>query len=166
MWAPEQGKEEEDIFFHHIHLPTPKVTTLSPLEMLFILFIHPIFLFLIHSADPQTRPVVIIIFVHVSVRTFKNIAKETSLENNDHYWWECGSGWGDHSPHLPIFYLNFFLRKKRRRRHSIKNCQKWRSNGGKTKYALRRTPCMKIMTIIGCGLVGRSEVYRLVFILK
>ena len=31
---------------------------------------------LIHSADPQTRPVVIIIFTQISVRTFQNIAKQ------------------------------------------------------------------------------------------
>ena len=32
---------------------------------------------LIHSADPQTRPVVIIIFAQISVCTFQNIAKQT-----------------------------------------------------------------------------------------
>ena len=65
-------------------------------------------LLLIHEADPQTRPVVIIIFALVSVRLsvrtspfFKILQnKQTSSEYNDHYWWQCESGRGDHWWHM------------------------------------------------------------------
>ena len=60
---------------------------------------------LIHEADPQSRPVVIIVFAHVvhsyvcpSIRppvpTFQT--KQISSESNDRYWRDCGSGRVDH----------------------------------------------------------------------
>ena len=54
-----------------------------PSEIIISLLLLP-FEFLIHSADPQSRPVGIIVFAHVSVRTsvptFQNIVKQTSRE--------------------------------------------------------------------------------------
>ena len=48
---------------------------------------------LIHSAYPQSRPIVIIVFAHVVrpysyVHTFQNLAKQKQIssENNAHYW--------------------------------------------------------------------------------
>ena len=62
---------------------------------------------LIHSAGPQNRPVVIIIFAKISVRPsvrphFSKYLKtnQKPLENYDHYWWDCGSGRGDHWWHM------------------------------------------------------------------
>ena len=54
---------------------------------------------LIHSADPQSRLVVIIVFAHVvrPVRPsplFKT--KQISSENKVRYWRDCGSGRVDH----------------------------------------------------------------------
>ena len=58
---------------------------------------------LIHSADPQSRPVVVIIFAHVvrpSVHPhFLNLTKQTT-ENNGRYWRDCGSGRLDHWWHI------------------------------------------------------------------
>ena len=45
---------------------------------------------LIHEANPQSRPVVIIVFAHV-VKT-----NQISSENNDRYWRDRGSGRVDH----------------------------------------------------------------------
>ena len=57
---------------------------------------------LIHSANPQLRPVVIIVFAHV-VRTYvltyfskSSQSKPVSSENNVHYWRDCGYGRVDH----------------------------------------------------------------------
>ena len=69
----------------------------------------PVFLYLfqwvlIHSADPQSRPIGIIVFTHVvrtSVRpnfTKSSITKQS--ENNVRYWRDCGSGRVDHWWHL------------------------------------------------------------------
>ena len=61
---------------------------------------------LIHSADPQSRPVVIIVFTHVirtSVRSHfskSSKAKQISNESNVHYWPDCGSGRVVHWWHL------------------------------------------------------------------
>ena len=59
---------------------------------------------LIHSANPQSRPVVIIVFmlsIHptATVRTFQNLAKQ-------YKWRDCGSGWVDHWWHL---FCNFLF---------------------------------------------------------
>ena len=45
-------------------------------------------IFLIHSADPQSRPIVITIFTHVVRPYFSKSSKikEISSENNVHYW--------------------------------------------------------------------------------
>ena len=65
---------------------------------------------LIHSVDPHFRPVVSIIFSHVSVRPSVRTqfskyrkTKETWRENNDHFWWDRGSGRGDHWWHMSCF---------------------------------------------------------------
>ena len=62
-----------------------------------------LFFQLIHSAAPQSWPVVIIIFTHVvhsSVSRpliFKaSKTKQISSKNNINYWWDCGSGRVDH----------------------------------------------------------------------
>ena len=57
-------------------------------------------LLLIHEADPQSRPVVVIVFAHV-VRSYVRPSpifktKQISNENNVHYWRDCGSGRVDH----------------------------------------------------------------------
>ena len=69
-WVDEYENEKNDIFFTFI---------------------------LIHSADPQSRPVVIIVSAHV-VRTYVRLhfsksskTKQISSENNDHYGRDCGS---------------------------------------------------------------------------
>ena len=71
-------------------------------------YFSPVFLILlIHSADPQSRPVGIIFFtpvVRTSVRTsplFKSRnTKQILSENNVHYWWDYVSGWVDHWWHI------------------------------------------------------------------
>ena len=45
---------------------------------------------MIHEADPQSRPVVIIVFAQV-FRLSHN-TKQISSENNVPYWRDCGSG--------------------------------------------------------------------------
>ena len=65
-------------------------------------------LFLIHSADPLFRPVEINIIVHVYVRPhFSKYrkTKQTSLEHNDRYRWDCGSGRRDHWRHMSFFHF-------------------------------------------------------------
>ena len=65
--------------------------------------------------DPQTRPVVIIILAQISVRSsvrphFSKYRKpkQTSRENNDRYWWDCGSGRGDHWWHMSCsFFISY-----------------------------------------------------------
>ena len=58
-------------------------------------------IFLIHSADPHSLPVVITIF-RGSVRQtdsfqiFENFTKQISIYNSDRYCRDCGSGRGDH----------------------------------------------------------------------
>ena len=54
---------------------------------------------MIHLADPQTRPVVTIVFTHV--RKYGRVSKSSkrkqiSSESNVHYWQEFGSGRVDH----------------------------------------------------------------------
>ena len=71
---------------------------------------------LIHSADPQSWPVVIIIFAHVVrpyVRIhFSNLAKQNkTTDNNGRYRRDCGSGRVDHWWSGYVF-LVFFSRKK------------------------------------------------------
>ena len=59
------------------------------------------------------RPVVITIFSNVSVRTsvcpsvptFQSLEEQTSSENNDHCWWDNGSGRGDHWWRTSFFSL-------------------------------------------------------------
>ena len=55
---------------------------------------------LIHSANPKSRPVGIIVFAHVvrpSVRPhFSNLEKNKTTENNVRYWRDYGSGRMDH----------------------------------------------------------------------
>ena len=59
------------------------------------------------------RPIVIITFAQISVRpsipTYKisQIYHKTSRKNNDHYWWDCGSGWGDHWWHMSCLMIIF-----------------------------------------------------------
>ena len=72
--------------------------------------------FLIHEADPQSRPVVIIVFAHVvrpSVRRPPLFnTKQISSEIKVRYWRDCGSGWVDHWRHMSCLvsiYLRFLL---------------------------------------------------------
>ena len=54
---------------------------------------------LIHEADPQSRPVVIIVFAHVvrpSVPFPLLKTKQILNENYFRYWQDCGSGRVDH----------------------------------------------------------------------
>ena len=69
---------------------------------------------LIHSADPQSRTVVIIIFAHVSVRPsvrphFSKYrkTKQTSFENIDRYLWGSRSGRVDHWCHYHYHSTDF-----------------------------------------------------------
>ena len=65
---------------------------------------------LIHSANPQSRPVRIIVFAHVvraSVPTFQILQNKTT-ENNVRYWRDCGSGRVDHWWHLSCT-LSFYV---------------------------------------------------------
>ena len=56
---------------------------------------------LIHLADPQSRPGVIIVFAQVVRPNFLKSSKtKRSSENNVHYWRDCGSGRVDHWWHL------------------------------------------------------------------
>ena len=63
---------------------------------------HFLLCLLIHSADPESRTVVIIVVVHIvrsSVRPHiskSSKAKQITSENNIHYWRDCGSGRVDH----------------------------------------------------------------------
>ena len=60
---------------------------------------------MIHSANPKSRPVGIIVFAHVVrpyVRLhFSNLEKQ----NNRNYWRDCGSGRVDHWWLLPCAYI-------------------------------------------------------------
>ena len=49
---------------------------------------------LIHSADPQSRPVGIIVSEHVV--HFSKSSKAKQSENNAHYWRDCWYGRVDH----------------------------------------------------------------------
>ena len=75
---------------------------------------------LIHEADPQSRPVVIYIFV-MSVRpSFRpsgrpavpphfsksRKTKQFSRENNDRYWRNCGFGRVDHRWHICLMFFS------------------------------------------------------------
>ena len=73
---------------------------------------------LIHVADSQSLPVVIIIFAHVSVRpsirpSVRPVQNKQNLsENSDPYWKDCGSGRVDYWWHASIvFYYFWFLCK-------------------------------------------------------
>ena len=67
---------------------------------------------LIHSADPQSRQVGIIVFAHVvrlyfrsSVRPHCSKSRKTKQsDNNVRYWGDCGSGRVDHWWHLSCYY--------------------------------------------------------------
>ena len=61
---------------------------------------------LIHLAVPQSRPVAINIFAHVSVRPslFKTSQNKTN-KNSDHYWRKYGSGRGNHGWHMSYSVL-------------------------------------------------------------
>ena len=48
--------------------------------------------------DPLGRPTDYCPYVRTSVPTFQT--KQTSGENNYHYWWDCGSGREDHWWHM------------------------------------------------------------------
>ena len=69
--------------------------------------------FFIHSAGPQSQPVVITIFtlglsIHLS-SLFKSCkTKQVSSENNDRYWRVYGSGRGDHWWHLYCVCFGLF----------------------------------------------------------
>ena len=52
--------------------------------------LNDIFHFMIHSADPRSRLVVIIVFTQFST------CPSVFHENSDHYWGTCGSGQVDH----------------------------------------------------------------------
>ena len=92
------------------------------------------FLLLIHSADPQSRPVVITIFargvctsVRLSVQPHfskSSKTKQLSSENSDRYWMDCGCGRGDHWWHLSCRSLP--LRRKILR--SISDHWRWLSH--------------------------------------
>ena len=53
-------------------------------------------LLLIHSADPQSRPAVIIVFAHVVRPSPLFKTKQISSRNKVRYWRDCGSGRVDH----------------------------------------------------------------------
>ena len=71
------------------------------------------FILLIHSAYPQSRLGVIIVFTHVIctyVRPDISIsrkAKQISSENNICYCFDCGSGRGDRWWHLFMFFVSW-----------------------------------------------------------
>ena len=85
---------------------------------------------LIHETDPQSRPVVIIVFAHV-VRSYVRpsplfITKQNSNKNNVRYWRDCGSGRVDHWWHtcLVLFiFLYLELLCEITKRHVLANFQ-------------------------------------------
>ena len=65
-------------------------------------------LILIHEANPQSRPVVIIVFAHVVrlyVRPSLFKTKQNSNESNVRYWRDCVSGRVDHWWHTCIVQI-------------------------------------------------------------
>ena len=51
---------------------------------------------LIHSANPQSLPVGIVVFEHVVCPQFSKSSKTKQSKNNVRYWRDCGSGRVDH----------------------------------------------------------------------
>ena len=99
--------------------------------------------FLIHSTDPRSRPVVIIVCAHV-VRPYvrphflkSSKTKQISSENNVHYWRDCGSGRVDQWWHFSFLLLrssswlflttSFYTLKRQRSFFFVRDIRTWNS---------------------------------------
>ena len=81
------------IFIHSILIILMLLITLS-------------FKLLIHSANPQSRPVVIFVFTHVHPSVRLHISKQNNFQAKTmfRYWRDCGSDRVDHWWHLSFEY--------------------------------------------------------------